>query len=198
MQRAADPAIPPFALLPWRSRVHLLLFVHRVDGLPPGLYCLARGGQQPSWLQQRLRAEFLWQRAPGAPEDLPLFLLLPIDCRQAAQTVSCHQEIAADSAYAAAMLSEFEPTLAAFGAFGWRCLHWEAGALGQLLYLEAEAQRRRATGIGCFFDSAVHELLGSRSGDLRTIYHFTAGGAVDDPRLRTSDPYAGRPARLLR
>ncbi|HLQ38485.1 MAG TPA: nitroreductase family protein, partial [Planctomycetota bacterium] len=113
-------------------------------------------------------------------------------CRDAARTVSCHQEIAADSAFAVAMLAEFAPTLAAFGAWGWRLLHWEAGAIGQLLYLEAEACGLRATGIGCFFDSAVHELLGISSDDLRTIYHFTTGGAVDDARLQSEPPYPAR------
>jgi SagB-type dehydrogenase family enzyme len=192
LRRAGDTTAPALALLPWRSRVHLLLFVHRVEGLEPGLYLLVRGGQDPGWLRARMRREFLWQRPSAAPADLPLFLLLPIDCRQAAQTVCCHQQIAADSAFAAAMLAEFAPALADFGPWGWRLLHWEAGAIGQLLYLEAEAAGLRATGIGCFFDSATHDLLGIDSEDLRTIYHFATGGAVDDARLRTEPPYAGR------
>src|SRR5262249_6525211 len=189
---AGAPPPPPLALLPWRCRVHLLLFVHRIEGLEPGLYLLVRGGQDPGWVGARMRREFVWQRPAGAPADLPLFLLLPIDCRQAAQTGCCNQEIAGDSAFAAAMLAEFAPALADFGPWGWRLLHWEAGAIGQLLYLEAEASGLRATGIGCFFDSAVHALLGVDSDDLRTIYHFTTGGAVDDLRLRTEPPYAER------
>ena len=32
--------------------------------------------------------------------------------------------------------------------------------IGQVLYLEAEAAGARGTGIGCFYDDAVHELLG--------------------------------------
>ncbi len=32
----------PFAALPWSARVHLLIFVHRVEGLEPGMYCLVR------------------------------------------------------------------------------------------------------------------------------------------------------------
>lgn len=192
LQRATDAHAPPLAILPWQSRVHLLLFVHRVAGLPPGIYCLARGGRDPAWLRARTRKEFLWERAPGVPPDLPLFLLLPIDCKALAQAVSCQQAIAADSAFALGMLAEFAPTLAAFGAWGWRAVHWEAGAIGQLLYLEAEAAGLRATGIGCFFDSAVHEASGISSDDLRTIYHFTTGGAVDDERLQTEPAYPGR------
>jgi SagB-type dehydrogenase family enzyme len=192
LQRVVDARSPPLQALPWRGRVHLLLFVHRIAGLVPGCYCLVRGGQDPQWLRSRMRPEFLWERPDGVPASLPLFLLLPIDCREAARTVSCTQAIAADSAFAVAMLAEFAPTLDAIGPWGWRVLHWEAGAIGQLLYLEAEASGLRATGIGCFFDSAVHEVLGIGSEDLRTIYHFTTGGAVEDERLQVLPPYPER------
>jgi SagB-type dehydrogenase family enzyme len=192
LQRVVDPRSPPLHALPWRGRVHLLLFVHRIEGLVPGCYCLVRGGQDPQWLRSRMRAEFLWERPDGIPASLPLFLLLPIDCREVARTVSCGQAIAADSAFAVAMLAELAPTLETIGPWSWRMLHWEAGAIGQLLYLEAEASGLRATGIGCFFDSAVHEVLGIESDDLRTIYHFTTGGAVEDERLQVLPPYADR------
>jgi SagB-type dehydrogenase family enzyme len=198
LARACDPDGPSLRALPWRGRVHLLLFVHRVDGLVPGIYCLVRGHQDPRWLRERMRAEFLWERPKGVPASLPLFLLVPIDCRRAAQEVCCHQEIAANSAFAIAMLAEFAPSLEAVGPWAWRVLHWEAGAMGQLLYLQAEAVNLRATGIGCFFDSAVHELLGIDGDDLRTIYHFTVGGAVEDQRLRTDPPYAERIERPSR
>ncbi|MDD2335839.1 MAG: hypothetical protein PHD01_04595 [Geobacteraceae bacterium] len=35
--------VPPFPLFPWPSCVDLVLFVHRVDGLLPGLSCSATG-----------------------------------------------------------------------------------------------------------------------------------------------------------
>jgi SagB-type dehydrogenase family enzyme len=192
LARVLDPRAPPLQWLPWRSRVHLLLFVHLVDGLAPGCYCLVRGGQDPQWLRSRMRAEFPWTRPAGIPAALPLYLLLPGDCREVAAAVACGQAIAADSAFAVAMLAEFAPTLDAIGPWAWRLLHCEAGAIGQLLYLEAEAAGLRATGIGCFFDPAVHELLGITSEDLRTVYCFTSGEAVDDVRLRTAPPYADR------
>jgi len=71
----------------------------------------------------------------------------------------------------------------------YRRLHWECGWIGQLLYLEAEALGVRATGIGCFFDDVVHELLGQRDAALQDLYHFTVGGPVDDPRLTTLPAY---------
>jgi hypothetical protein len=71
----------------------------------------------------------------------------------------------------------------------YRRLHWEAGLLGHVLYLEAEATGRRGTGIGCFFDDVVHETLGLEDGRFRDLYHFTVGGAVEDARLATRPGY---------
>ena len=61
--------------------------------------------------------------------------------------------------------------------------------IGQTLYLEAEAAGIRATGIGCFFDDEVHQLLGLRNEDWQSLYHFTVGGPLDDGRLTTLQPY---------
>ena len=62
--------------------------------------------------------------------------------------------------------------------------------LGQVLYLEAEATGARATGIGCFFDDAVHDVLGLRGDEFQSLYHFTVGIPVDDARLSTEPGYA--------
>ena len=70
-----------------------------------------------------------------------------------------------------------------------RGLFWEAGLLGQVLYLEAEAAGVRATGIGCFFDDPVHRVFGLEDFAFQSLYHFAVGGAVDDPRLTTLAPY---------
>ena len=59
-----------------------------------------------------------------------------------------HQDIAADGCFAIAMLGEFRDSLANDGPWFYRALHWEAGLVGQTLYLEAEAEGIRATGIG--------------------------------------------------
>ena len=68
-------------------------------------------------------------------------------------------------------------------------LYWEAGMIGQCLYLEAEAANMRATGIGCFFDDAVHVTLGISNKKLQAIYHFTVGTPVLDTRLISLPPY---------
>jgi nitroreductase len=119
-------------------------------------------------------------------------LLLPGDVRDIARTVSCHQDIASDGAFAVAMLARFRPALERHGAWYYRRLLWETGMIGQTLYLEAEAAGLRATGIGCFFDDAVHEVLGVRDDAYQVLYHFTVGGPREDGRLATSPAYEDR------
>ena len=99
---------PPWALLDQAPRVHPVLFVHRVDGLDPGIYCLPRAPEALEDLRSAMRPDWLWSRVPGCPEHLPLYLLAPLDTRQFAATVSCHQDIAADSAFSLAMLARFD------------------------------------------------------------------------------------------
>jgi len=184
---AATPT--PFEVLPWRSWLSLLLFVHRVDGLQRGLYALVRDPTHEEGLRRSLRPDFLWRRPDGCPEPLPLYLLRPGDVRSAARTIACHQEIASDGVFAAAMLADLEGALASAGAPMYRRLFWEAGLIGQVLYLEAEAEGIRATGIGCFFDDALHELAGIRDSSWQSLYQFTLGGALEDPRLETAEAY---------
>ena len=123
------------------------------------------------------------------PDDLPLFLLDHADCRAVARQLSCGQDIAADGCFSLGMLAEFDAALAEGGPAAYRRLFWEAGAIGQALYLEAEAAGLRGTGIGCFFDDGVHQLLGITDHALQSLYHFTVGGPVDDPRLTTHPGY---------
>jgi hypothetical protein len=87
------------------------------------------------------------------------------------------------------MLAEFAAPLAEHGPAFYPRLFWETGLVGQVLYLEAEAAGVRATGIGCFFDDAMHDVLGISDHSWQSLYHFTVGGPVDDPRLQTLLPY---------
>jgi SagB-type dehydrogenase family enzyme len=182
----------PWDLWPWAPAVHVALFVHRVDGLAPGLYVLARDQEKVPVLQRAMNPEFGWAPAPGCPADLPLFWLLEGDARRVAAQVSCHQDIAGDSAFSLGMIAEFETNLRRHGPWFYPRLFWECGLLGQVLYLEAEAAGVRATGIGCFFDDPVHDLLGIKDLSFQSLYHFTVGGPVDDPRLLTLPPYEER------
>jgi len=179
----------PWDVWPHDPAIHLMLFVHRVDGLTPGLYVLVRDPQKLTFVQQSMNPELTWTATPGCPEHLPLYWLLEGDARKLAAQVSCHQDIAGDSAFSFGMLAEFEGRLRAEGAWWYPRLFWESGLLGQVLYLEAEAAGVRATGIGCFFDDPVHDILAVRELSLQSLYHFTIGGPVEDRRLMTLPPY---------
>jgi SagB-type dehydrogenase family enzyme len=181
--------VPPWDVLPWTPRVYPLFFVHRVDGLSRGLSLLERAPGALEDLRKAFRPSFAWKRVELAPPGLPLFLLEEGDARPLARFASCQQGIAANSAFAVAMIADLRDLER--GAWWYRRLHWEAGVLGQVLYMEAEAAGVRGTGIGCFFDDVVHETLGIADRRFRDLYHFTVGGAVDDRRLTTSPGYGG-------
>ncbi len=183
----ARPEIAPFDVAPGKPRINLLLFVHRVADLGPGLYLLLRTDEADGAdLRGRMKPGFLWHQADS---HLPLYLLESGDFRETAMRLSCHQEIAGSSAFSLGMLARFRGVVDE-APHRYRHLFWESGLIGQVLYLEAEAQGVRGTGIGCFFDDPVHELAGLDGDDAwQSIYHFTVGVPVEDPRLATLPPY---------
>jgi SagB-type dehydrogenase family enzyme len=188
-ERALEHRPMPWDVVPWEAAVHLALFMHRVDGLPQGLYILVRDPAKLADVRDAMHKHFIWMRPPGCPDELPLYLLEEGDARQLATQVSCHQEIAGAGAFSMGMIAEFEPTIEQYGPWFYRLLFWETGLIGQVLYLEAEAAGVRATGIGCFFDDPVHQVFGLQDTRFQSLYHFTVGGPVDDPRLTTLPAY---------
>jgi hypothetical protein len=189
LARTLPASHPPWDALYWRARIHLLLFVHRVVGLQPGVYMFVRDPTKTDLLKIALRSEFVWQTPAGVPADLPLYLLVESDCREAARALSCHQDIAADGFFSLGMLAEFAEPMRRHGAWFYRQLFWESGVIGQVLNLEAEAAGARSTGIGCFFDDPVHDVLGLRGNQFQSLYHFTVGIPVEDHRLQSWPAY---------
>ncbi len=179
----------PWDAIPWRPRIHLGLFVHRVDGLAPGIYVLVRDPDKVDILKRVMHSDFFWHRVPDCPPGLPLYLLQAMDCRALATTVSCGQNIAGDGAFSMAMIADYKDSLAMYGRGFYRNLFWEAGMVGQVLYLEAEEAGIRATGIGCYFDDPVHAAFGIEAREWQSFYHFTVGGPVEDSRLMTLPAY---------
>ena len=173
----------------WTPRIHLALFVHRVNDVTPGVYMLVRQPDALEPLRAACGRDFLWEAAPGELGALPLFCLAKGDCRRLAARLSCDQDIAADGFFSLGMIADFDRSLEEYGGFFYRNLFWEAGAIGQALYVEAEAAGARATGIGCFFDDPVHDMLGLHGHAFQSLYHFTVGIPVDDVRLTTSPGY---------
>jgi SagB-type dehydrogenase family enzyme len=170
------------------TSVHLLLFVHRITGLQPGLYFLIREKKDLGKIKEQCRPGLLWEKVPEAPETLLLYLLKRGSFRMEAASVSCDQDIASDGAFAVAMVARFKETIE-HRPERYRYIHWEAGMIGQVLYLCAEAQGMRGTGMGCFFDDSVHTLLGFSDSAYQDIYHFAVGKPIEDPRLATLPPY---------
>ena len=188
----AAPGVVPFSTLPWKSHIHLALMVHRVDDLARGLYLLVRDPAQTGLLQQALTQADPWKKPPGCPDALPLYCLIESGSENAARKIACHQDIAGDGCFSLAMLAEYMAPLQRHGPWFYPRLYWEAGMIGQLLYLEAEAAGLRGTGIGCFFDDPMHDVLGLEDRSYQDIYHFTVGGPVEDSRLTTLPAYSGK------
>jgi nitroreductase len=165
--------------------VHLLLFVHNVTGLKQGLYFFFRNTQDQDTIRFLTRSDFLWQTVR---EGFPLYFLQDGNFRQVAAKVSCYQDIAGDSIFSLGMIANFRDPIEK-APYTYRNLFWETGMIGQVLYLEAESHGVRGTGIGCFFDDAVHDILGFSDNRFQSLYHFTVGKHIEDRRIKTLPPY---------
>ena len=184
-----DRAQPPWTAVDFPGRIQLALFVHRIDGLASGLYVLMREEARLEAFRAACDDHFAWK--PVESSRLPLYALTLGDYRRAAADASCAQAIAGDSAFSLGMIADFARTLDEDGAWAYRRLFWETGLIGQVLYLEAEAAGVSSTGMGCYFDDLVHQLLGLDLADdsWQSLYHFTVGGALVDERLTTLAAY---------
>jgi len=180
----------PWNVLAAQPRINLLLFVHRVEGFNSGLYLLTREPRLAAQLNASLNQQFLREPVPNVPAHLKLQLLTPApagELHRAARSLHCHQDIAANACFALGMLAEYDGVITD-NPSAYRDLHREAGLIGQVLYLQAEMVGLRGTGIGCFFDDPIHELLGLTDETFQTIYHFTVGLALDDTRIENIPP----------
>ena len=144
---------------PLLSFIQLYLYVHRIDGIEPGVYRF-------------------W------PQDAELEKIKTGDQRVAAAGLSLGQDLAGNACVAFSMIGDLERATRAHGDRGYRYVHFEAGAVGQRLYLAAEALGLGATGIGAFYDEEVHRYLNLTPAQGQVVYHFAIGHPVPDPRLK--------------
>lgn len=149
---------PLFADFANQRFVQLYLYVHRVGNLAPGVYRY-------------------W------PEHAELEIIKWGDQRLVAAALSLGQDLAGNACVAFSMIGNFESATRIYGDRGYRYVHFEAGAMGQRMYLAAEALGLRATGIGAFFDDEVHKYLSLAPEQGQVVYHFAVGHPVPDPRL---------------
>ena len=178
----------PFDIETGGINVNLLIFVHRVKELEQGIYFLDRSGGPLERIKNICKSNFLWEKNDDIPGDLSLYLLKKGNYINEATMLSCQQAIAGDSAFSLGMIANFKEVLKEAPS-NYRRLFWECGIIGQVLYLEAEFAGLRGTGIGCFYDDLVHELLGIKDNSFQSLYHFTVGGPLEDKRLSTLPPY---------
>eukprot|EP00435_Cladocopium_sp_Y103_P037337 s2143_g9.t2 len=183
----------------WRSlmKIHLLLMLHDVEGFQPGLYLLQRASDATLLGFVPPLTEVL------ALQGCKLWRLAVADVHHAAQISACGQDIASRGSFAAAFVGNFH---------GWTHprnyaeLLWQSGALGQVLYLAAEAAGFGATGMGCFMDDMTLALLRSpwameskanndsqsfapTESQYQVLYHFAVGKPSVDPRLLSFEAY---------
>jgi hypothetical protein len=118
-----------------------------------------------------------------------LYLLQKKDFTLTSKTISCSQDIASDGAFSLGMLCNFSQQLLEFGAHRYKELYWECGAIGQQLYLEATSMGLSGTGIGCFLDDMMHDVLGIKNNNYQILYHFTVGRGYVDSRIATKPAY---------
>lgn len=154
----ASTGEPLFADFTTLRFVQLYLYVHRVEGLAPGVYRY-------------------W------PEHAELEKIKLGDQRVVAAALSLGQDLAGNACVAFSMIGDLESAASYYGDRGYRYVHFEAGAIGQQMYLAAEALGLRATGIGAFYDDEVHRYLSLAPEQGQVVYHFAIGHAVPDPRL---------------
>jgi len=138
--------------------IQLYLYVHHVTGLPQGVYRY-------------------W------PERAELEQIRIGDQRVAAAGLSLGQDLAGNACVAFSMIGDLDRAVRTHGERGYRYVHFEAGAIGQRLYLAAEALGLGATGIGAFFDDEVHRYLSVTPEQGQVVYHFAIGYPVADPRV---------------
>jgi SagB-type dehydrogenase family enzyme len=138
--------------------IQLYLYVHRVQGLEPGVY--------RHW-----------------PERGELELVRAGDQRVAAAGLSLGQDLAGNACVAFSMIADFDRAVQAHGDRGYRYVHFEAGGIGQRLYFAAESLGLGATGIGAFYDDEVNRYLNPEPGQRQVVYHFAIGYPVPDPRV---------------
>ncbi len=153
-----DAAFQPFEADFGEGLIRLHCYVHRVDGLDPGVY----RHDAVSGTLERIK--------PG-------------DQRLWAAALSLGQDLAANSCVAFSMIADLNRAAAIHGNRGYRYAHFEAGAIGQRFYLAAEAMGFQSTGIGAFYDDDVHGYLGLSREEGQVVYHFASGYAIRDDRL---------------
>ena len=175
-----------FEIMGRENYASLVLFVHHIENLESGLYYFVRNKEDLALAKTTMKGTFVFEEVEAISG---LYLLEKGDFKAISKAISCNQSIASDGAFSLAMLTRFDEALALYGSYFYKELFYECGAIGQQLYLEATSLKLSATGIGCFLDDSLHNVLGITNNSLVDMYHFTIGRALIDSRISTTRPY---------
>ncbi len=155
LDAAAQPLSADFA---GNRFIQLYLYAHRINGLQAGVYKF-------------------W------PYCADLEQVKIGDQRLVAAALSLGQQLAGNACLTFSMIGDLDRATAKYGDRAYRYVHFEAGAIGQRLYLAAEALGLGATGIGAFYDDEVNGYLNLTPEQGQVVYHFAIGYPVADPRI---------------
>ncbi len=174
------------------SQLSFVFLIHDVEGLLEGLYVLPSAATQLDELQHSMDRWPNWQSAVSWTidgVDYSLYQLKVANFRKVAGGLCCHQAIAVDCNFTVGYLARFEqPMIQTDGAL-YRSLFWQAGSLAQQIYLAATFEGIAATGIGCFFDDAWHEMLGITDQQFQFVYQMAVGHPIVDQRIANYSGY---------
>lgn len=138
------------AALERAAEVEIRLFVHRVNGLAPGLYAVRASGRELSVLREETLTDALVDACLG-------------------------QEMAGSAAVGFAMVADLARATRSGSERAYRDLLIEAGALGQRVYLAAEVLGLAARNLAAFLDDELNSLLGVDGRD-QAVVHLTMLG----------------------
>lgn len=153
----------------FKPRIHLVLYCHRIVGLPAGIYLLCRDLSSLNDLRHSMahdgRTAFAWRPLGELAQGLPLYLLGTGDVARFAEFASCRQEIASHGCYAASMIADLASARRDSDDGSWyRRLYWESGYV--FFHGISHACWHGALGDGCTFvkDGRTGDVHRSRSG----------------------------------
>ena len=146
--------LPPFDTKTTLNKINFVVFINRIDGIENGIFFFDR-------------------------EKEKLLLIEKGDFSEAAKFINCNQDLGKEGAFSISMVINKKEIKE---DFYYKLAMFEAGIIGQVLYLEAEAKNLRGCGIGCFFDDLISiDILNNP--DILTLYGFSIGEPLVDERI---------------
>jgi len=155
--------LPPFNTDTHFNNIDILLFINRINGLENGIYYYSRNNL--------LKHNFI-------QVEERLYLIEKGDFSTTSKFINCMQDLGSLSSVSFSFVADFEKITK---NYHYKLTLQEAGMIGHILYIEAEAKGIRGCGIGCFFDDLIN--LDILNGKLQAVYNFSIGIPLIDERI---------------